>query len=339
MNLTSKQTCNIFSMNATNRLVLRVNEIYHDLEGELYHEKHDDIFDGEKDRWSEISKQLFSSDRAPMTFLDVGTGTGFVPLTISRYLRGEDTFICTDISQNILNAAERNLTKGKGRCRYRFLKVDGERFIGVEDSSVDCVTVNSVMHHLPDFRQFFLELERIVKSGGSVIIGHEPNQLFFRNRFLWRNYASISFFFNPAQAMYRIAKFFRLLSIVRVFLKKTSSGKPGEYEVLVQKVNTCLLREKVVNKPLSGTELSALIDFQSPTAGGYDADKGIDISDLLNRYGKSFSLELYETYNHVYRISHRNWLLRKYSRLLSYFFPREGAAFFAIMRKREAVPK
>lgn len=321
-------------MECTKDLVLKVNELYHDFEGELYHEKHDDIFDGERNRWDEIGKEFLAGNHdGGMVLLDVGTGTGFVPLTLVPYLSPGDLFICSDISQNILNAAERNLGGLAHRCRLKFLKLDGDTFGAVETGSVDIVTVNSVMHHLPDFGPFFREMERIVKVGGKVIIGHEPNQSFFRNGFLWRNYEVISYCFNPSQLIYRVAKFLGLLPLVKRISKKKETSKPGEYHGIVRQINDRLVADGLIEIPLSDTEVSQLIDFQSPTAGGLDRNKGIDMPGLLERYGRQFSFERYDTYNHVYRISHKNALLRWYSRFLSRFFPREGAAFFTVLKK------
>lgn len=321
-------------MEVNKELVLRVNELFHDFEGDRYHEKHDDIFDGERDRWSEIGLMLgsdqFSGGRR---LLDIGTGTGFIPLTLGRFLKEGDTFICSDISQNILDAAKKNIGQESFRCSFEYLKVDGISFTGIADESIDIVSVNSVLHHLPDLDSFFKETNRVLKHGGKIIIGHEPNQSFFRNRFLWTQYETFSLIFHPQQLAYRILKAIGLLPYVKKTISSQSFSKPTEYQQIVEKINQSLLEQHAIPEPLSESEISQLIDFQSPTAGGFDREKGINIPDILERH-KIFSIVSYETYNHVYRLSHKNAILQRYSSFLRSYFPNDGAAFFTILEKR-----
>jgi methylase of polypeptide subunit release factors len=78
-------------------LVNRVNEIYHDIEREAYLQKHPEIFVDEAKRWRRIAKRYLVKD-CSITVLDIGTGIGFIPLTIAPFLKMEDTIICSDIS-------------------------------------------------------------------------------------------------------------------------------------------------------------------------------------------------------------------------------------------------
>lgn len=320
-------------MEVNKELVLQVNELFHDFEGDRYHEKHDDIFDGERDRWSEIGSML-ESDRASGSrrLLDIGTGTGFVPLTLGRFLKEGDVFICSDISQNILDAAKKNIGQKSFSCGLEFLKVDGSSFVGIVDGSIDIVTVNSVLHHLPDLDSFFEEMARVLKPGGKIIIGHEPNQSFFRNRFLWTQYEILTLISHPKQLAYRLIKSVGLSALVKRIVNNQSLSKPSEYQQIVQKINQVLLDRRVISESLSESEVSQLIDFQSPTAGGFDREKGINIPDVLKRHQR-FSVVSYETYNHVYRLSHKNIIFQRYSSFLRAYFPKDGAAFFAILEK------
>ncbi len=321
-------------MEVNKELVLQVNELFHDFEGDRYHEKHDDIFDGERDRWSEVGLMLESDHSSgARRLLDIGTGTGFVPLTLGRFLKEGDVFICSDISKNILDAAKKNIGHESFQCNFEFLKVDGNSFVGIADGSIDIVTVNSVLHHLPDLDSFFEEMSRVLKQGGRVIIGHEPNQSFFRNHFLWTQYEVLTLISHPKQLAYRIIKSIGLLTIAKKITRNQSLSGLSEYQQIVQRINQSLLERRVITRPLSEPEVSQLIDFQSPTAGGFDSEKGINIPDILNRH-QEFSTVSYETYNHVYRLSHKNILLQRYSSFLRSYFPNDGAAFFAVLEKR-----
>lgn len=321
-------------MKAKKRLVLRVNELFHDLEGGRYHEKHDDIFQGELNRWDSIGKGIVQdSETSTRVFLDIGTGTGFVPLAIAPYLTVHDLYICSDISQNILNVAKVHISRKKFTCRFQYLKVDGEKFDMIPRLTVDYISVNSVLHHLPDLTVFFHEADRILKVGGRIVIGHEPNRAFFQNRTLWLNYQFMSYTSQPTQLITLILRRTGLLSMVKRILAKTSPHPLSEYTTIVKAINQSLLAENLIKKSLSETEISQLIDFHSPTAAGFDKEKGIDIQAFAKKYLRHYSFEYYKTYNHVYRLSHKNSIFRHYSHFLSRRYPQDGAAFFAILRK------
>ncbi len=60
------------------KLSLRVNELFHDIEQEDYDEKHSDILVGEAMRWKKNTYSFFKNRSSSTTFLDIGSGTGFV---------------------------------------------------------------------------------------------------------------------------------------------------------------------------------------------------------------------------------------------------------------------
>ena len=160
------------------KLALRVNELFHDIEGKEYQNKHNDIFTGEYDRWKTTSKSYFADYQTPFTVLDIGTGTGFIPLTTAEFLSLDDTFICSDISKEMLSIAEKNIATKHFQCQFEFLKLDGKK-IDLENESVSIITMNSVLHHIPNLEQFCGQLNQLLKPGGRIVIGHEPNRNFY----------------------------------------------------------------------------------------------------------------------------------------------------------------
>ncbi len=326
-------------MEYSENIVLRVNELYHDLEGEGYHLKHEDIFIGDKDYWGEfISKYVDRSEDENRVFLDIGTGSGFVPLLVGRSLKLGDIFYCSDISRNILDAAKNNIEKQGSKNEFRYLKVDG-RSIDLPDATVDFVTINSVLHHIPVFEGFFQEINRVLKPGGRIVVGHEPNRAFFLNRLLWGNFVTIFLLLNPATTMYLLLDRVGLVPFVKKLFRMKTQQAGNEYAQMVASINEKLHEEGMINEPLSIEEISKIIDFHSPTAGQkanrFNQEKGIDMLALITECLPGYKVESYETYNHLFRISHKNWLLRGYSTILKRVYPNAGAAFFSVVRKSQ----
>ncbi|MDP1620684.1 MAG: class I SAM-dependent methyltransferase, partial [bacterium] len=194
------------------KLVLRINELFHDFEQADYDKKHADIFIGETGRWKNIGKTMLKNKTSPISILDIGCGTGFVPMQICNLLQAQDTFICSDISEKMLEVCKEKIAQQKFLCDFKFIKSDGFS-LSPHDESMDIITMNSVLHHIPDFAPFFNEINRLLKVNGLLIIGHEPNSIFFKNRFLWYNYRMFFLITNPAQLVVSISRKIGLFKI------------------------------------------------------------------------------------------------------------------------------
>src|SRR4051794_38980690 len=96
-------------MRYTPELVLKVNEVFHDVEGSAYAGLHPEIFEGEAARWDEIAQSELAPRRRPILVMDVGCGTGFVAERIAPVLTNDDTFVCADLSQSMLDACRTTL--------------------------------------------------------------------------------------------------------------------------------------------------------------------------------------------------------------------------------------
>ncbi|MFA7209283.1 MAG: class I SAM-dependent methyltransferase [Parcubacteria group bacterium] len=319
-------------MTEQNKLVLRINELFHDFEQINYDKKHTDIFIGESGRWKNTGKIILKNRPSPISIVDIGCGTGFVPMQICDLLQAQDTFICSDISEKMLAVCKEKIAQRKFLCDFKFIKSDGFS-LNLKDESIDVVTMNSVLHHIPDFTPFFNEINRILKVDGLLIIGHEPNSLFFKNSFLWYNHRIIFLLVNPAQLIISIFGKTGLFKIMQRIYRKINT-KNSDYQKIVQKINTCLLNEGLVHENLSYEKIMELIDIQSPTAGKISKEKkGIDIASIPKKYLDNFKIEIIETYNHIPRINNKNILIKKYSDILRRVFPDKGATFFVVLKK------
>jgi len=279
-------------------LVLRVNEIYHDVEGSAYTGRHPEIFKDEAARWQRVGQRLLARRQHPVQILDVGSGTGFVPMQISPYLRHGDVVICSDISAGMLEVCRKNIEQMKLSCDVRYLKLDGKRF-DLADESCDLVTMNSVLHHVPEMGEFLREVDRVLKIGGRVVIGHEPNRAYYETR--WTRLG------HPRELVGAVLRKLGIIDLARALVRRVDA-QMALHRQIVEEVNERLLRERAIDQPLTVDEMTALVDVHSPTAGGFHPGEGIDLDELLEKHWTNCVVEERETYN-------------------------GGATFFAIVRK------
>lgn len=312
-------------------LVLRVNELYHDFEGEDYGGKHDDIFIGERENWKKIIPTVFV-DGVTYTVMEVGVGTGFVATQVCPKLSKESVYYCTDISEKILDAARKNLS-GKYECHIEFKKIDGKTY-PFPDHSVDVVTINSVLHHIPNLQSFFSEIQRVLRPGGKIVIGHEPNKAFFSNCFLWNNYRILSVIFSPQRSIYSLCKFLGIVDVVKRILGRQLQKDSGGYPEIVRSINDVLFSEKRIQFPLSEEDISAIIDIHSPTAGRNDLTRGIDMRAGVLSWLPGYVITDFFSYNHLYKLSRKNAVFSAYDSLLGKLFPEKGATFFVVVSKQ-----
>ena len=312
-------------------LVLRVNEIFHDLEGRAYETRHPEIFTGEAERWRRVAGQFIGSPntRPPIRLIDIGCGTGFVPLQLRDVLAESDTLVSADLSAEMLRVCDANLTRIGLKCRREFLKLDG-REIDQPAASFDVVTMNSVVHHIPDLPSFLREVVRILKPNGTLIVGHEPNKAFYASSQLQMHSRLASTFINPRQAVAAVLRRVGLIDWVKRHTGRFVSDFASHRE-MVDAVNRRLTDERMISTPLTADEITELIDIQSPTAGGFHPGRGIDPRSLAD---SDFRLVHLETYNHLGDgVAARGCPARSYAQRLARRFPDAGATFFAVYRK------
>ncbi len=100
--------------------------------------------------------------------LDVGTGTGTIPLTyLERHV--PERFVCLDAAPAMLARAEvnRRLVRNAERLVFVLGSATAMPFLG---GAFDGVCSNSLVHHLPNPVSFFAEVARVVAPGGRVFV-------------------------------------------------------------------------------------------------------------------------------------------------------------------------
>jgi ubiquinone/menaquinone biosynthesis C-methylase UbiE len=94
--------------------------------------------------------------------LDVGCGNGSLISAIKR--KGSIKAYGVDISPNMI-----------GECRKRYgdieFAVSTGEVLPFDDSSFDTLTICCVLHHLNNPQRFFMESRRVLKPGGTLIVG------------------------------------------------------------------------------------------------------------------------------------------------------------------------
>ncbi|MHC4397332.1 MAG: class I SAM-dependent methyltransferase [Planctomycetota bacterium] len=311
--------------------VLKVNEVYHDIEGEEHVSKHPDIFIDEAERWREIGRRFIANDSQKVTLLDIGSGTAFVPCGIGNFLKEGDLCACSDISSTMLDVCKKNISEKNFKCQFKYLKLNGKQ-IDFESDFFTHITLNAVLHHIPDFSLFFKEVDRLLQVQGRFIIVHEPNKPFYTHKFLWKNYRACIRLWNPKSYISDKLKTLGLLKASDE-ARKDRNNANLKRTLLVDEVNKCLLKAGVVEHALTPNDISDIVDIKSPTAGDFHEDRGIDISEILQDYLPNYELMYFETYNHLGQLRNLRGFMKVYDSLLKKLFPKTGAYFSAVLIK------
>ncbi len=299
------------------RLVLRVNELFHDLEGKDYENVHPEIFAQEQERWDRLLPHHLPVT-TPRRILDIGAGTGFVGERLLPFLRAGDTLICADISAAMLEVCREKFQRLRPDITLETVKMENEQ-LALPDASVDAVMMNSVLHHVPDTVLFVSEIERVLRPGGLLFIGHEPNNRFYRNAFLRNQYL----LFHRLAPKRLVAGLLRACGLYGTVVN-------AKHDPLIDRLNEQLLKEGLIDRPWARTDYSPYIDVHSPTAGGIRKNEGFDPFTLLSH---TWRIRTIETYSHLSKLSGKHILLKPYEWLLSRVLPKNGATFFLIAEK------
>ena len=294
--------------------VSKANEIYFNLEPEVYDEKHPEISQHEDKRWNNLASKYFLAERL-LQILDIGSGSGFVANHVCKNLKKTDTFTFLDVSEDMLEFCRKRFN-GKFVCEIDFKKLNGKS-LDFPPNSFDIATMNSVLHHIPDTEYILKEINRVLKPGGRLIIAHEVNMVFFQHPIVWTNYRIMRMFKNKKNFLEGISKHFGLTAIYRRFFKNV-----GQYDDLLEKVNEELMRGNFITKPLSPAKLGLLMEVYSSI--------GFDVPNMASH--TRLVLMEKKTYNHLHD-DPKSWPGKFYDKILSVLFPDAGKNFIAIFQK------
>jgi SAM-dependent methyltransferase len=267
--------------------------------------------------------------RGPVSILDMGCGAGyelevlreiFTPSEVSR-------IVCCDISADMQSIA-RKATKGF-HCRF----VLGNAEEALVYGPYDLVVTHAMIHHVADLSAFFDVIERAVVPGGAFVMGHEPNQRYWRNaecmavlkrlKAFQRRKRRIRKFLEPSRYLYKLIR-------LAGFASDNS---------LEKKVNRILRDRFSFSSDLTPQEIHRLVDIHVPT-GLVDEFKigldGFDIDDLQSGLLRRFKLRWVGTSGYMGESCSPSSLplyWQSVNEQLAFKYPLDGSNFSAYWHK------
>jgi len=140
------------------------NEKYSARKYDSIAQQYDNSFDGRFTAGFKNKILEFCEVSGDDTVLDIGCGNGNLISEINQ--RGKIQAFGVDISPNMIE-----------ECRKRYGDIEFEVSCGndlpFENGSFDMLTICCVLHHLNSPQKFFFEAQRVLKTGGTLIVG-EP---------------------------------------------------------------------------------------------------------------------------------------------------------------------
>lgn len=144
--------------------------------------------------------------RSPLKILDLGTGTGCIPIALLSELSNA-TAIGVDISEKALLTAQRNAEKHKMSNRIKF--VQGDWFEGIEDESFDLIVSNPPYISESDIKNLSVEVKNhdpiLALSGGNDGLDCYKKILFqLKNKLNGKNRAFLEMGFGQLEDLARL---------------------------------------------------------------------------------------------------------------------------------------
>lgn len=110
----------------------------------------------------ELTERIKSLHLCPVTILDIGTGTGYVPLALGRLFPAASIQAC-DLAWRMLVVA-RSKSGGRGGA-FGYVNADAE-FLPYRTAAFDLVVSNLAYQWIADCEPAFREVARVLRTGG-----------------------------------------------------------------------------------------------------------------------------------------------------------------------------
>ncbi|MGL4419201.1 MAG: class I SAM-dependent methyltransferase, partial [Gemmataceae bacterium] len=109
---------------------------------------------------------IYSTPTLPV--LDVGTGTAQIPIELCRQEPALQ-IIAVDLAESMLSLGHRNIADAQLTDRIQ-LQLVNARTLGFLDGHFSGVISNSIIHHIPEPRDAFTEMLRVLAPGGCLFV-------------------------------------------------------------------------------------------------------------------------------------------------------------------------
>ncbi len=100
--------------------------------------------------------------------LDLGTGTARIPIILSN-LRPDCQITAIDLAPSMLKIAQKNVDLAHKKEQIKLELADSKN-LNYQNNSFDLVISNSLVHHIPNPLELFMEIDRVVKPRGQILI-------------------------------------------------------------------------------------------------------------------------------------------------------------------------
>lgn len=238
----------------------RVNIVFHDHEAALYDTMHADMKDSLQEQVDLLIADLLEMGNfagRKLHVIDVGCGTGLS----SEFLLESDlneqieSITLLDTSEKMLHYAGQ---KAEGWKKAHHLK---NGYISDVKDKFDLVLVCSVLHHIPDLKDFLRNIDRILNPGGVFLHLQDPNEDFLTDP----NYLKRLSSFRPKSEAKLTRKEWAIFipKSIRFKIKSVLGRK-----TYIDRINDDLIREKVISKKMSAAEIWSVTDIHVSSKKG-----------------------------------------------------------------------
>jgi SAM-dependent methyltransferase len=238
-----------------------VNETFHFHESQVYDQEHADMWNSlppQVDQLAEDVLQGRTNLGAKLSLLDIGCGTGLAWSSLLRSRLG------TRIANvDVLDSSAPMLEKSKARAASMNLNLT--TFRGYIDSLpadkfYDIILTSSVLHHVPDLQSFLSQVRKHQAPSGIFIHLQDPNADYQDDPDLKGRMALTANQREPQEGFTSIPG--RALTKLRRML-----GIPSLLDY-VRRTNDSLLKQGVIQNPMSAAEIYAITDIHVHEGGG-----------------------------------------------------------------------
>ncbi|MDP3987947.1 MAG: class I SAM-dependent methyltransferase [Candidatus Levybacteria bacterium] len=165
-------------MNLSKEEITKKNKLYHDKIASIYdlsqERNHPKVKELYTQIFEEIFKNLDSSGSKKLEVLDIGCGTGGLEEFLNPF---KNNILGIDVSEEMLKIAKKKYPK----VTYKNIDIYGFK----STKKFDLIVGNAILHHLKDYEFCLEKLIKLLKPGGCIYFGHEPNY------FVYKNFSSI----------------------------------------------------------------------------------------------------------------------------------------------------